>query len=558
MSRTYGKVTKEPTGWRITAEPHILLRMKRVFERIHKGQHGSVTLADTPENCHDLEWFMQRYPLAIDFTTRSSLAIASRRHREHILTMEQIADPEYKPQRFNLALPLREYQSRAAQLYLQQGFLLLADDVGLGKTAVGIGSLSDPRTLPALVVTKTFLPRQWRDEIKRFAPGLSSHIITSGTPYELAAKNWGTSPDVLIINYHKLCGWAEVLSKYCKSVIFDEVQELRRDESNKYSAAMHIARGKLSLGLSATPIYNYGGEIFNVLSVIRDGCVGRREEFYREWCVDQGRHQSISDPKAFGSYLRENFIMLRRTRAEVGRELPPIQKIVQPVDSDTRELLKVQRSASELAQIILRQGGETFRGEKMQASERLSNMLRQATGIAKAPFVAQFVRMLVENGERVLLGGWHREVYTIWHAELKDLRIGYFTGTESLKQKQDAKDKFVAGELDVLMMSLRSGEGVDGLQGACNTVVIGELDWAPGVHEQFLGRIHRDGQTQGVAVYFLLADDGADPVMAEVLGLKRQQIEGIRNPKQELIETLDTGGDHVRRLAEKYLNRRSA
>jgi hypothetical protein len=49
------------------------------------------------------------------------------------------------------------------------------------------------------------------------------------------------------------------------------------------------------------------------------------------------------------------------------------------------------------------------------------NLLRQATGIAKAPFVADFVRLLVESGEKVLLYGWHREVYSIWRDKLKDL-----------------------------------------------------------------------------------------------------------------------------------------
>lgn len=558
MTQPYGKITFDGGWWRIEAQPHILLRLKRVFERLDKGEFCTLALSDTPENCRDLEWFTQRYPLSIDFMTRSKLKAGATAHREHILTMEEIADPDYQPRGFNLSLPLRGYQGKAVEMFLKQGHLLLGDDVGLGKTAVGIGSLSDPRTLPAIVVTKTFLPRQWQDEIKRFAPGLHTHIIDSVRPYQLA-KWQGRTPDVLIINYHKLSGWAEVLASYCRYAIFDECQELRREESDKYKAAKHIAsRMKFCIGLSATPIYGYGGEIYNVLDVLKDGCLGTKDEFAREWCQSEGNGRlSIRDPKAFGTYLRENFLMLRRKREDVGRELPPINKIVQRIDSNTSALIAVERSASELARIILAQN-ESQRGEKMNASQQLSNLLRQATGIAKAPFVAAFVRMLVENGERVLLGGWHREVYTIWQSEMKDLRTSMFTGTESLAQKQMAKEDFINGKTDVLMMSLRSGEGIDGLQGACKTVVIGELDWAPGVHEQFVGRIHRDGQREGVTVYFLLADDGADPIMADVLGLKRQQIEGIRNPKQELIEKIAASPDHVRRLAEAYLQRRSA
>jgi SNF2 family DNA or RNA helicase len=85
--------------------------------------------------------------------------------------------------------------------------------------------------------------------------------------------------------------------------------------------------------------------------------------------------------------------------------------------------------------------------------------------------------------------------------------------------------------------------------------VFGELDWSPGVHEQCIGRVARDGQKKSVVAYFLVADDGADPVIAEALGLKREQIEGIRSPDQDLIEKLDTSGDRTRRLAEFYLAR---
>lgn len=71
-----------------------------------------------------------------------------------------------------------------------------------------------------------------------------------------------------------------------------------------------------------------------------------------------------------------------------------------------------------------------------------------------------------------------------------------------------------------MIMSLRAGQGIDGLQKVCRTVVLGELDLSPAVHTQFCGRIFRDGQLDPVMAYFLLADYGADPVIADVLGIK--------------------------------------
>jgi SNF2 family DNA or RNA helicase len=521
-----------------------------------------IQLSHSPETCRDLEWFCQRYPHVLDNESDQALRTGARQHRDTLLRLERIIDPNYQPRPFSLTLPPRSYQAKEAEIYLTNGFLLIADDVGLGKTVSAICSFTDPRTLPALVVTLTHLPWQWEDEIRKFAPILRTHIIRKGAPYELP-RFLDRGPDVLIVNYHKLSGWVEVLSKYCKSVIFDEIQELRHaksgegpDKTAKYAAAEAIAAScNYRLGLSATPIYNYGVEMFNVLNVLKSGVLGSWPEFLSEWCGGtDSRGLRIKEPKAFGAYCREQFLMIRHTREEVGRELPPVIRVPHRIGSDRAALDHVENSAAELARIILRQN-ESERGQKWQASEQLNNMLRQATGIAKAPYVADFVRLLVESGEKVVLCGWHREVYGIWNAKLNDLNPIMYTGSETAQEKVKAKEAFMNGDASILILSLRSGAGLDGLQEAASSIVFGELDWSPGVHEQCIGRLARDGQKKSVVAYFLVADDGADPVIAEALGLKREQIEGIRNPHQDLIEKLDISGDRTRKLAEFYLSR---
>lgn len=73
--------------------------------------------------------------------------------------------------------------------------------------------------------------------------------------------------------------------------------------------------------------------------------------------------------------------------------------------------------------------------------------------------------------------------------------------------------------------------------------------------EQCIGRLQRDGQTGNVTAYFLVSDSGADPIMAETLGLKREQVDGIRDPDGALIEELTRSEDSIKRLAEKYLKK---
>lgn len=56
--------------------------------------------------------------------------------------------------------------------------------------------------------------------------------------------------------------------------------------------------------------------------------------------------------------------------------------------------------------------------------------------------------------------------------------------------------------------------------------------------------------------YFLLSDYGSDPVMMDVLGVKKSQSQGIRDPNADLIETAQASVPDVRRLAESFLQQR--
>jgi SNF2 family DNA or RNA helicase len=536
--------------------PHVALRFKRVFPKVNKSRVGLLTISMTPENCRDVEWFLERYPL--ESKSLDKISTMAKQYREKMALVDKFLSAQQAPLAFEINCEKREYQTVAASLFLTTGSLLLADDVGLGKTIVAFMALSDPRTRPAIYVTLTHLPIQVKNMLEKFAPWLAVQVINKGQPYDLTRKRGHTIPypDVAILSYSKLSGWADTLARTSRSVIWDEVQELRHGGSNRYEAAKHIADSvQFRMGMSATPIYNYGGEIYNVMETISPGALGSADEFFTEWCSSGGSSDkaTIHSPAEFGSYMREAGLMLRRTRKEVGRELPPCYSDVQHVDADLYALEQVSKTCAELAEMLLKAGGTGL--DKMRAAEEFDWRLRQATGVAKAPYVAEFVKLLVESGEKVVLYGWHHAVYAIWRDKFKDIPFAMYTGQESIPQKEEAKKRFISGEAKVLIMSLRAGAGLDGLQGSCNMVVFGELDWSPGVHEQNIGRVWRDGQENPVNVYFMVSDEGSDPFMVEVNGVKEQQIKGIRDPNAELVEKLQLDPDRIKNLARRYLEK---
>jgi SNF2 family DNA or RNA helicase len=559
----------------IDCPPHVAIKLRRVFGGVQRLAAGSFRISATPSAAHELAWFRERHPLELVDCERAFRKLVKTEQRR-LASIEEVEQAAYVPRAFDLAIPAREYQRLAADLALRTGSLLIADELGLGKTVSSICALSAEGALPALVVTMTHLPRQWERELSRFAPSLRVHRIRKGTPYKLDEARFETDhagvrrrvdarmPDVLLINYHKLAGWTDSLAALVKTVIFDEAQELRHSGTNKYIAARAVAgAAAVRIGLSATPIYNYGAEIYSVVDVIGPGSLGTRKEFYDEWCGGanpgndkDARKVCVSDPVALGTYLRESGLMIRRTRKEVGRELPALTVVRHVVDVDAARINEAVADVAELARRVLDRTGSSF--ERMRWSGEIDYRMRQATGIGKAAGVIDFVRLLVESGERVVLYGWHHEVYALWRSALEKHGVSFamYTGEESETAKVDSVARFIAGQASVLIISLRAGAGLDGLQNVARTVVIGELDWSPQVHQQNIGRVYRDGQKEPCVAYYLVADEGSDPVIADVLGLKDAQALGIVDPDRAGVPLLvGAGDDHIRMLAEDLLRR---
>jgi SNF2 family DNA or RNA helicase len=397
-----------------------------------------------------------------------------------------------------------------------------------------------PENLPAAIVVQSHLATQWVNEYIEPFTELRPHIVKGTRPYDLPAA------DVFIFKYSNIAGWVDVAASGAfRTVIYDEIQELRRGNASDKgcAAAVFTAKADLRMGLSATPIYNFGDEIFHVMEFIVPGALGLPHDFYREWC-SAGRE--VKNPDALGTYLREKHLMLRRLRTGA-----PINTITIEVPYDE----KVEAEHASLARMLavrVISGSFVQRG---QAARELDMLMRKMTGLAKARHVAAYVRILLEAGEPVLLAGWHRDVYDIWLEDLAVFDPVLYTGSETPKQKDAAKAAFIEGRTNLMMISLRSGAGLDGLQKRSHTVVFGELDWSPKIHEQVIGRLDRPGQTEQVTAIFLHTGGGSDPLVINLLGLKASQAKGIVDPLSAP-QRVHTDESRIRLLAEQFLARR--
>jgi SNF2 family DNA or RNA helicase len=546
--RTYGKLKLCDGHWELSQlEPHVAIRLKQLFPKIPKQSPGPFHFANDAITSADLDWFTSRYPFQMSEKDRESLTSGRlafeffQAERERILLPSFIA-PKYLGLKQGKAL--RNYQGQAVELIRSRRRLMIGDEGGLGKTVIAAGFLaSEPQALPAAVVCDPHMQRQWLEKLSEFTH-LQVHVIKKARPYELPPAQ------VYIFRISQIGGWSDIFATgFFKAVIYDEPQSLRTGEVTSKGAAARVLtdNSQYAVGLSATPIYNYGVEVWSVMSFIDPSALGAFEDFKREWVDHNDR---INDPKALGTYLREQHAMIRRLKSDVGLELPKVSRIVEYVDYDQKTVDSIEELAKRLA-IKASTGSFVERG---QAIRELDMMVRQATGLSKAKAVAQFVRLLVEAGESVLLLGWHRSVYDIWLRELADLDPAMYTGSESASKKNAEISRFKSGSTKIMIMSLRSGAGVDGLQHVCSTVVFGELDWSPGVHAQIIWRVDRDGQPDPVTAFFLVSDEGSDPPIMDVLGIKASEATQIVDPHLG-VQIVDDDTTPLQRLVDRYLTR---
>jgi hypothetical protein len=558
--RAYGRLEHASGRWVLSdIAPHVALRLKDMFRRIPKSQTGRFLFEDTPINCADLEWFAVRYPLTISGRDRAWLAERSAIFRQERDDIEQILLPTWQPSGFtgfrDGKSPFR-FQRRPMEIARRLRRLLVLDEGGLGKTITGLGTLIEADCWPAAAIVQPHLATQWRDKTREFT-SLRTHVIEGTRPYTIPP-----GVDLCIFRYSNIAAWVDVAARLkFRSLLWDEIQELRHGEKTGKGAAAKVftENADLIMGLTATPIYNYGDEIFRVVEYVAPGALGSWNEFLREWCTaGSGGHWIVQNPDALGTYLREQNLALRRTYddpeiiEELGEALPKPNIIPIEIPHDA----KIEADAYELCrQLAIKVVSGSF-VERGQAARELDATVRRITGVAKARHVAAYVRMLLQDGEPVLLAGWHREVYDIWNRELADFRPVMYTGSETTTAKDRAKEEFISGKTNLMFISLRSGAGLDGLQQRCNTLALGELDYSPQVHAQLIWRLRRLGQKRWpVNAIYLHSNGGSDPTTVNILGLKASQSRGITDPMAG-VEHVHTDESRIKLLAHRYLEQR--
>lgn len=192
---------------------------------------------------------------------------------------------------------LLPYQPEAVDKMCERGKMLVAYDLGLGKTVLTIAAiekLMDERqiTEPGLVICLSSLKYQWAASIKKFTNG-SNPIVIDGTKeqrqrqYDRALKWKTTGIDYIIMNYEQVVNDWDTVSKLPRGfVVLDEATAIKSFRSKRSKAVKKLANAPFRFALTGTPVENgKPEELFSIMQFVDAEVLGRFDKFDANFIV---------------------------------------------------------------------------------------------------------------------------------------------------------------------------------------------------------------------------------------------------------------------------------
>jgi SNF2 family DNA or RNA helicase len=531
--------------WKITGVRAIMMVSKLIPKLWYGDGPNEAIIPDDANSIKQIKWISEKYPLEI----------LSKSTWQRKVSAKSIKKPRStKTEKLSKVTPGKQFQGKLLNfqkegldfLLKSSGNALLADDMGLGKTVQTLAYIaSEKQSLPALVIAPLVTLNNWKREIERFLSKKSRNgrIVIDQVPSTTMirigkAENIGTF-DFYIINYELLRKRLLDLSKLnIRTLVCDEVQHLRSKTTQKYAAVKRLAAMKsinYRVGLSGTPIYNHGSEIWPIVDILKPGLLGNFKEFCEYFCYlnDKGNAIVLESKRESLRCELEKHVMLRRKKSDVLKDLKEKVRYREIIDADgnyyKNELNKIWGKLEE------EQKNAKTEFDRSASYNRAIQSERQVAGIAKLPHVINFVKNIMEIEESVVVFCHHKYIHKLLHESLAEFSPAAIIGGQSDKIRQKSIDDFQNGDTKLLIAGLRAGNLGINLTRA-KYIIFAELDWSPAIHRQAEDRLHRIGQKNTVFAYYLIGNGTLDNHVADILVDKSYEIDSIMDEKHESFE----------------------
>ncbi|MBM7819750.1 superfamily II DNA or RNA helicase [Cellulosimicrobium cellulans] len=398
-----------------------------------------------------------------------------------------------------LRVSLRGYQAFGARFALAQRRVVLGDEMGLGKTVQAIAVIAHllaRGATHALVVCPASVLENWVRELRAHAD-LPVHAV-HGEERDGAAEAWRATGGVAVVTFAGLRragtdAFATAGSVGPAVLVVDEAHYVKNPLAKRSVAVAALAdRSPHVLLLTGTPMENRVAEFRTLLGYLQPELAGSLDAAH-----------GAAGPDAFRHAVAPAY--LRRNAEDVLEELPELVQV------DEWERLGAVDGAAYR---------EAVAAGSFMAMRRAAFAVEHPEDSAKLRRLVELAREAEENGRKVVVFSYFRDVVDVVVRALGDLALAPLTGSVPARTRQTIVDDFTAAAAPRVLVSQIDVGGVGLNLQAASVVILCEPQTKPTTEAQAVARAHRMGQVETVQVHRLLTVDSVDEHLVRLLGTK--------------------------------------
>ncbi len=490
--------------------------------------------------------------------------IQSQKIQEHLNQLVNIV-PETPNKEFKGTLRPYQLDGLSWLMFLKNNHFggILADDMGLGKTVqtlaflqkitrekvVAVDLFSQSSGVPSLLVAPTSLVYNWFNEGKQFTPNLNL-LIHSGSKRATTLTEL-QKVDVIITSYGLIRNDFSLFSQmHFNAIVLDESQNIK-NRTAKTTQLIYKLQADIRLALTGTPVENSISDIWSQMNFLNKGMLGTAKQF-EDLYVKPIEKQGDKEIAVKLQKLIKPFV-LRRTKSEVAKDLPPIfEKVVLcEMSEDQEKLYEEVKSAyrNSILEIVKEKGLQKSKLNILQGLTKLRQIAnhpamldKEYTGTSgKHEVLLEHIKTAVSEGHKVLVFSQFVSYLTILNKELNKSNIATYelVGSTSKENRQDRVEKFQSqNDVSVFLLSLKAG-GTGLNLTAADYVFLVDPWWNPAAEAQARDRTHRIGQANKVFSYKFISKDTIEEKIVQLQRRKEGFAKDIITSENNILANLD-------------------
>jgi SWI/SNF-related matrix-associated actin-dependent regulator 1 of chromatin subfamily A len=429
---------------------------------------------------------------------------------------------------------LRPYQLEFLRFAAAKPGLVNADDLGTGKTIQALAALYATGLAPVLVVGTLLTKSVWCGPKGETMKWLGHDVI----PLE-SRKNAG--PEIFqeaesrwfFCHYDILNAWLPWIFNFMRprAVVFDEAHNAS-PRTQRGRAAASISRFKeirKRIVLSATPIQNKRIDLWPILNLAAPDAFGSRHQFGIHFCGGvHGEHGWIYQEQTHNGELKARLetLLIRRTKAEVLSQLPPIMRQSTEIELEeggAKEYEQYKAAEQDIRKFLAAEGTGLPAGVGNERLVQITKLLALLSRL-KLPTTISIAKEAALAAGKVVVFTWFKNSAATIADELKFAKIDVFgpiNGEVPIAKRISAAQAFADHKSPAAFVATlaSASESINQLS-AAQELVISDLYWKPLVLLQAEGRLHRGGQQGSVHVNYVVVKNSIDESLLEAISKK--------------------------------------